>query len=148
MDRDHDDSLASLSLLAAQTDFTEAGELMLFIDESQLALLDDIMHVQGFLDTKQMAGAFYVLRANEMIFSQFVERYLLGSPRTPTDLDAWLADPTRMPARMHSEYLRELFLNNSFAHGNYLVGGRAVALKDIKTSIFPLGAERDHIAPW
>ncbi|MGB5904950.1 MAG: alpha/beta fold hydrolase [Xanthobacteraceae bacterium] len=148
MDRDHDDRLASLSLLAAQTDFTEAGELMLFIDESQLALLDDIMHVQGFLDTKQMAGAFYVLRANEMIFSQFVERYLLGSPRTPTDLDAWLADPTRMPARMHSEYLRQLFLNNSFAHGNYLVDGRAVALKDIKTSIFALGAERDHIAPW
>ena len=148
MDRDHDDRLASLSLLAAQTDFTEAGELMLFIDESQLALLDDIMHVQGFLDTKQMAGAFYVLRANEMIFSQFVERYLLGSPRTPTDLDAWLADPTRMPARMHSEYLRQLFLNSSFAHGNYLVDGRAVALKDIKTSIFALGAERDHIAPW
>ncbi len=148
MNRDHDDQLASLSLLAAQTDFEEAGELMLFIDESQLALLEDMMHVQGFLDTRQMAGAFYVLRANEMIFAQFVERYLLGAPRAPTDLDAWLADPTRMPARMHSEYLRQLFLDNSFAHGNYLVDGRAVALKDIKTSIFALGAERDHIAPW
>ena len=76
----------------------------------------------------------HVLRANEMIFSQFVERYLLGEPRAPSDLDAWLADPTRMPARMHSEYLRQLFLDNSFAHGNYLVDGRAVALKDIKTS--------------
>ena len=148
MDRDHDDRLASLSLLAAQTDFEEAGELMLFIDESQLALLEDMMHVQGFLDTRQMAGAFSVLRANEMIFSQFVERYLLGQPRTPTDLDAWLADATRMPARMHSEYLRQLFLDNSFAHGNYLVDGRAVALKDIKTPLFALGAERDHIAPW
>jgi polyhydroxyalkanoate synthase subunit PhaC len=148
MDRDHDDRLASLSLLAAQTDFEEAGELMLFIDESQLALLEDMMHVQGFLDTRQMAGAFSVLRANEMIFSQFVERYLLGRPRTPTDLDAWLADATRMPARMHSEYLRQLFLDNSFAHGNYLVDGRAVALKDIKTPVFALGAERDHIAPW
>ena len=148
MDRDHDDRLASLSLLAAQTDFEEAGELMLFIDESQLALLEDIMHVQGFLETRQMAGAFYVLRANEMIFAQFVERYLLGEPGTPTDLDAWLADPTRMPARMHSEYLRQLFLDNSFAHGNYLVDGRAVALKDIKIPIFALGAERDHIAPW
>jgi polyhydroxyalkanoate synthase len=148
MDRDHDDRLASLSLLAAQTDFEEAGELMLFVDESQLALLDDMMHVQGFLDTRQMAGAFYVLRANEMIFSQFVQRYLIGEPNAPSDLDAWLADPTRMPARMHSEYLHQLFLNNSFAHGNYLVDGRAVALKDIKTSIFALGAERDHIAPW
>jgi polyhydroxyalkanoate synthase len=148
MDRDHDERLASLSLLAAQTDFEEAGELMLFIDESQLALLEDMMHVQGFLDTRQMAGAFSVLRANEMIFSQFVERYLLGQPRTPTDLDAWLADATRMPARMHNEYLRQLFLDNSFAHGNYLVDGRAVALKDIKTPLFTLGAERDHIAPW
>ncbi len=148
MDRDHDDRLASLSLLAAQTDFEEAGELMLFIDESQLALLDDMMHVQGFLDTRQMAGVFNVLRANEMIFSQFVQRYLLGQPRAPTDLDAWLADATRMPARMHSEYLHQLFLENSFAHGNYLVDGRAVALKDIKTPTFALGAERDHVAPW
>ncbi|UGA41488.1 alpha/beta fold hydrolase [Bradyrhizobium quebecense] len=148
MDRDHDDRLASLSLLAAQTDFEEAGELMLFIDESQVALLEDMMHVQGYLDTRQMAGAFSVLRANEMIFSQFVERYILGEPRTATDLDAWLADATRMPARMHGEYLRELFLDNSFAHGNYLVDGRALALKDIKTPIFALGAERDHIAPW
>ena len=148
MDRDHDDRLASLSLLAAQTDFEEAGELMLFIDESQIALLEDMMHVQGFLDTRQMASAFSVLRANEMIFSQFVQRYLLGQPRTPTDLDAWLADVTRMPARMHSEYLRHLFLDNSFAHGNYLVDCRAVALKDIKTPLFALGAERDHIAPW
>jgi polyhydroxyalkanoate synthase subunit PhaC len=148
MDRDHDDRLTSLTLLAAQTDFEEAGELMLFIDESQLALLEDMMHVQGFLDTRQMAGAFSVLRANEMIFSQFVDRYLLGKPRVPTDLDAWLADATRMPARMHSEYLRQLFFDNSFAHGNYLVDRRAVALKDIKTPVFALGAERDHIAPW
>ena len=108
MNRDRDDRLASLSLLAAQTDFEEAGELMLFIDESQLALVEDIMQVQGYLDTRQMAGAFYVLRANEMIFSQFVQRYLVGKPRAPSDLDAWLADTTRMPARMHSEYLREL----------------------------------------
>jgi poly[(R)-3-hydroxyalkanoate] polymerase subunit PhaC len=148
MDRDHDDRLASLSLLAAQTDFEEAGELMLFIDESQVSLLEDMMHVQGYLDTRQMAAAFHILRANELIFSQFVERYLLGEPHAPTDLDAWLADPTRMPARMHSEYLRQLFLDNNFSHGNYQVGGRAVALKDIRTSIFALGAESDHIAPW
>lgn len=148
MDRDHDARLLSLSLLAAQTDFEDAGELMLFIDESQLALLDDMMHVQGFLDTRQMAGAFSVLRANEMIFSQFVERYFLGQPRSPTELDAWLADATRMPARMHSEYLRQLFLDNTFAHGKYLVDGRAVALKDLKVPTFALGAERDHIAPW
>ncbi|MES2721607.1 MAG: alpha/beta fold hydrolase [Pseudomonadota bacterium] len=148
MDRDNDDRLASLTLLAAQTDFEDAGELMMFIDESQLALLEDMMSVRGYLDARQMAGAFYALRANEMLFAKLVDRYLLGKIVAPAALDAWLADPTRMPAKMHSEYLRQLFLDNSFAHGSYQVGGRAVALKDIRTPIFALGAERDHIAPW
>lgn len=148
MDRDNDDRLASLTLLAAQTDFEEAGELLLFIDESQLALLEDMMHVDGVLDARSMAGAFYALRANELLFAKLVERYFLAEPSEPRPLDAWLADPTRMPARMHGEYLRQLFMENRFAHGDYQVDGRAVALKDIHTPIFALGADRDHIAPW
>jgi polyhydroxyalkanoate synthase subunit PhaC len=148
IDRDRRDLLASLSLLAAQTDFAEAGELMLFIDESQLSLLEDMMAAQGYLDARQMAGAFYALRSNEMLWSQLVDRYLISKPKPLGPLDAWLADSTRMPARMHSEYLRQLFLENRFANGRYEVGGGAVAMKDIRTPVFALGAERDHIAPW
>lgn len=143
-----DDRLATLTLLAAQTDFTDAGELMMFIDESQVALLEDLMNSQGYLDARQMSGAFYALRANEMLWSRLVERYYLGVHRDDTDLEAWLADATRMPARMHSDYLRELFLENRFAQGKLAVGDETAAIKDITTPIFAVGTERDHIAPW
>ncbi len=148
MARDGDKRLRSLSLLAAQTDFSEAGELMMFIDESQISALEDLMNERGYLDARQMAGAFYALRANEMLWSRLVERYLMGVKLKATDLDAWLADPTRMPARMHSQYLRWLFQQNRLAEGNLHIEGSAVALRDIKTPIFAVGAERDHIAPW
>jgi len=147
-DRDGRNGLASLSLLAAQTDFAEAGDLLLFIDESQLSLLEDMMMVQGYLDARQMSGAFYALRTNEMLWSQIVERYLIGKPKPLGPLDAWLADCTRMPAQMHSEYLRKLFLDNQFALGRYEAGGQAVAVKNTTTPVFALGAERDYIAPW
>lgn len=148
MDRDGDKRLASLTLFAAQTDFEEAGDLMLFIDESELSVLEDMMHVHGYLDARRMAAAFYALRANELVFSKLVDRYLLGEATQPGDLDAWLADPTRLPARVHGEYLRQLVLGNSFAHGDYQAGGRPVGLKDIRTPTFLLGAERDPIAAW
>lgn len=148
MARDGDDRIASLTLLAAQTDFSEAGELMLFIGESQIASLEDIMTHQGYLDARQMSGAFYILRANEMIWARFVERYLLGVRKPATDLEFWLADPTRMPARMHSEYLRWLFLENRFAEGGLKSDGMSLHLKDINLPVFAVGAERDHIAPW
>lgn len=148
MGRDNDDRLASLTLLAAQTDFSEAGELMMFIGESQIAALEDVMARQGFLDARQMSSAFHVLRANEMVWSRFVERYLLGKRHEGADLEFWLADATRMPARMHSEYLRWLFMENRLADGLLEAGGRGVYLKDIDVPVFAVGAERDHIAPW
>jgi poly[(R)-3-hydroxyalkanoate] polymerase subunit PhaC len=140
--------IASLSFLAAQIDFNEPGELQLFIGESQLNFLEDMMWEQGFLDAKQMAGAFQLLRSNDLIWSRNMREYLLGERAGMIDLIAWNADSTRMPYRMHSEYLRQLYLNNDFAEGRFKVDGRPVTIADISAPIFSVGTVRDHVAPW
>src|SRR6516165_301609 len=148
MARDGDDRLKSLTLLAAQTDFTEAGELMLFIDEAQISFLENMMAEQGFLDTRQMSGTFQLLRPNDLIWSMMVHSYLMGERQPMIDLMAWNADATRMPYRMHSEYLRHFFLDNDLPGGRYEVGGRPVSLRDIRIPIFAVSTVTDHVAPW
>ena len=148
MARSKDNRLATISLFAAQTDFTEPGELKLFIDHSQIGILESMMWAHGVLDSRQMAGAFQILQSNDLVWSRLVHDYLMGERKPITDLVAWNADGTRMPYRMHSEYLRSLFLNNDLAAGRMRVDGQPVAIQNIRIPIFAVGTESDRIAPW
>ncbi|CEP36398.1 MULTISPECIES: PHA/PHB synthase family protein [unclassified Halomonas] len=148
MARDGDERFATVTFLAAQIDFTEAGPLRLFINDAQVTMIEDMMSETGYLSSDQMAGAFALLRARDLIWAPAIQRYLLGLQGHSFDLMAWNADATRMPSRMHSEYLRWLFLNNDLAEGRYQVDSKAIAVTDIRAPIFAVGTEDDHVAPW
>lgn len=148
MGRAHDDRLASMTLFAAQGDFTEAGELLLFINDSEVSLIEAMMAEEGVLKGSQMAGTFQLLHSNDLIWSRVLKEYMLGQRSEPNDLMAWNADTTRMPYRMHSEYLRKLFLHNDLASGRYEVDGSPVWFTDIRMPAFAVGTVTDHVAPW
>ena len=148
MARDGDDRLGSISLFAAQADFSEAGDILRFISPSQISFLEKLMWKQGYLGIENMGGAFSALRASDLIYAGAVDRYLLGKESTPNDLMAWNADGTRMPYRMHSEYLKKLYLENQLARNKFEVDGKPISVGDIKAPLFVLGTETDHVAPW
>jgi polyhydroxyalkanoate synthase subunit PhaC len=143
-----DHRLASLSLLAAQQDFSEAGELSLFISPEQLDTLEAAMRRTGVLTSEQMGAAFALLRSRDLLWTPAVNSYVRGKRDTPNDLMAWNADGTRMPCRMHAQYLRGLYLNNALARGEFSAEGRRVDLSAIRTPMFVVGTETDHVAPW
>jgi len=146
--RDGDKRLASITLFAAQTDFSEPGELAFFINPSQLAMLEATMHRKGVLESRQMGGAFAMLRAQDLVWRPMVEQYLKGQRDRMIDLMAWNADGTRMPWRMHTEYLYRLYLDNELATNRFPVGGKLIRLSDIAVPMFVVGTEADHVAPW
>jgi polyhydroxyalkanoate synthase len=146
--READAPLASLTFLAAQADFSEPGELSLFISPSQLAMLEAMMHRSGVLDSRQMGGAFAMLRGQDLLWSPAVNTYLRGRREAPNDLMAWNADGTRMPWRMHTEYLQRLYLDNALARGEFEIDGERIDLASIRLPMYVVGTETDHVAPW
>ena len=144
-----DDRFKSATFLTTMTDFTEAGELGVFIDEEQLAALEEEMGKRGFLEGSQMATTFNMLRANDLIWSFVVNNYLLGKDPFPFDLLYWNSDSTRMPAEMHSFYLRRMYQENLLVRpGAIELDGVPIDLGKIKTPSFMLSTREDHIAPW
>jgi polyhydroxyalkanoate synthase len=148
MARDGDDRLASITLFTTMTDFTEVGEMEVFMDPGEVAFIEDMMWEKGYLDPKQAGGAFQLIKSQDLIWSKMVREYFLGRREPMFDLMAWNADGTRMPYRQHSELLRRLYRDNELFSGCYQVGDRPVHISDIHVPIFAVAAERDHVAPW
>jgi polyhydroxyalkanoate synthase len=144
-----DNRIKSATYFVTMVDFTEAGELSVFIDEEQLHALEQRMNKKGYLEARDMHTTFNMLRANDLIWSFVVNNYLLGKTPFPFDLLYWNADSTRMPAAMHSFYLRNMYQRNLLAKpGAITLAGVPIDLRKIKTPSFLLSTREDHIAPW
>jgi polyhydroxyalkanoate synthase subunit PhaC len=145
----NDDRIGSATYFVALVDFTDAGDLAVFIDEQQLAVIERRMRKRGYLEGREMATAFNMLRANDLIWSFVVDNYLLGKKPIPFDLLYWNSDSTRMPVEMHSFYLRTMYHENRLAKpGGICLAGIPIDLTRIRTPTFIVSAREDHIAPW
>ena len=144
-----DDRITSATYFATLVDFTEVGDMAVFIDEEQLASLERRMRERGYLEAQDMATTFNMLRANDLIWSFVVSNYLLGKEHIPVDLLFWNSDSTRMPAAMHSFYLRKMYQQNLLAKpGGITLADTPIDLSKVRTPTFILATREDHIAPW
>jgi polyhydroxyalkanoate synthase len=144
-----DERIRSVTFFASMIDFEEAGELEVFLDEKQVAALEKRMHERGYLEGSEMATTFNMLRANDLIWSFVINNYLLGRDPFPFDLLYWNSDSTRMPATMHSFYLRNMYLKNLLVKpGGIELGGVPIDLARVKTPLYFASTLEDHIAPW
>src|SRR6202162_1391041 len=144
-----DARVKSATYFVTMVDFAEAGELSVFIDEEQIRALEQRMEKKGYLEGSEMATTFNMLRANDLIWSFVVNNYLLGKDPFPFDLLYWNSDSTRMPAVMHSFYLRNMYQKNLLVKpGGLKIGGVPIDLRTITTPTYILSTREDHIAPW
>ena len=144
-----DDRIKSATFFVTMMDFAEAGELAVFVDEEQLRALEEKMDKRGFLEGSEMATTFNMLRANDLIWSFVVNNYLMGNEPFPFDLLYWNSDNTRMPAAMHSFYLRQMYQQNQLCQpGGITLAGTPIDLGRIKVPTYFLSTREDHIAPW
>jgi len=148
MAREGDDRLKTMSMFAALIDFREAGEITTMLGEGTFAFLESLMRRQGYLGIDNMVGAFSALRVSDLVHGPKVQRYLLGKDRSLNDLMAWNEDGTRLPYRMHTEYLRNCYLENNLAEARYEIDGKPICVGDITVPGFVLGTATDHVAPW
>lgn len=144
-----DDRVRSVTFFTTLTDFEGAGEIKVFIDDRQITELANRMDQRGFLPGSAMGDSFRFLRENDLIWSYVIDQYLLGRQPVPHDLLYWNEDGTNMPARMHSEYLRDMYLDNKLVEpGGIVLDGVPIDLRDVSVPVCIISTERDHIAPW
>ncbi|GLS03609.1 class I poly(R)-hydroxyalkanoic acid synthase [Chitiniphilus shinanonensis] len=141
--------IASATLLTSLTDFSWPGDIEVFLDEEGLAFVENTIHRKGYLDGKEMAASFRMLRANSLVWNYWVGNYLLGETPMPFDVLYWNMDATRMPERMHCYYLREFYFHNRLIQPDVLtIAGQPIDLGRIGSPLFMVSTEEDHIAPW
>jgi len=143
----HDERIMSATLFASQIDFTNAGDLKVFIDEEQIKAIEQRMAERGYLDGGSMATVFNMLRSNDLVWPYFINNYLKGKAPFPFDLLYWNSDSTRLPAANHSFYMRNCYLDNKLARGEMMLGNTPIDVHSIKIPIYNLATREDHIAP-
>jgi len=143
----HDERIVSATLFASQVDFTYAGDLKVFVDEDQVAALEQRMAERGYLDSKSMVTVFNLLRSNDLLWPYVINNYLKGKAPFPFDLLHWNSDATRLPAANHSFYLRNCYLDNKLSKRKMVLGETPIDLKAIQVPIYNLATREDHIAP-
>ncbi|PID78147.1 MAG: poly-beta-hydroxybutyrate polymerase [Deltaproteobacteria bacterium] len=143
-----DESIKTMTFFAAQIGFADAGDLKSFIDESQIAFLEDLMIDNGYLEKTEMGNTFSLLKPRDLFWNFLIDTYFLGQEPVNFDFLYWNDDGTKMPKKLHLEILKRLYLDDELTEGKFRIGEKSLDLRDIDMDLFSVGTEKDHIAPW